>query len=726
MLQDAQVQHGGAFPKVADPSALAATQNTVPHWLQQILANQAKDTSAAAIKSALDTLNAAAATSAKQDALKTSVDGTNTKLGDTSTAGTVIYELDQIRQTLVAGGGNATAANQATANTSLASIKTDLDNLNSSVATAAAQATGNTSLAAIKTDLDNLNSTVATATNQGTANTSLAAIKTDLDTLNASVATAALQGTANTSLAAIKTDLDTLNASVATAANQTTANTKLDTLHTDLGTIATNQGSQATAANQATANTSLAAIKTDLDNLNTSVATATAQATGNTSLAAIKTDLDNLNSSVATAALQASSNTKLDIIHTDLGSVVTNQGAQATSANQVTLKASVDSTNTKLGDTATAGTAIYELDQIRQTHATAASQTTGNTSLSSIDTKLSNQATAANQTTLTGLVGDLTATPVANTVIDRLKTIGINTSGLATAVNQVSMNTKLDTLHTDLANNATTTLQSTGNTSLGSIDTKLTNQATAANQATGNTSLASIDTKLTSQSTAANQTTMNTSLGAINTSIGSTNTKLGDTATAGTVIKELDQIRTAQADGTQKALTGKVITSAPADVADATVSYIALDAKQRMRLENTDAVDPWQTFIEKYGSISTASATDVIIANATTVAGGYPAQSIDYTVTALKTFYLKKLVIMLDTPPTGNNHVSISIGGSKKMQYHLKTTANANNSQEFEIKDYWERGYPIAAGTVIQVYVRTDSGAATIFWVRLEGYEEIN
>jgi hypothetical protein len=288
------------------------------------------------------------------------------------------------------------------------------------------------------------------------------------------------------------------------------------------------------------------------------------------------------------------------------------------------------------------------------------------------------------------------------------------------------MNTKLDTLHTDLANNATTTLQSTGNTSLGSIDTKLTNQATAANQATGNTSLASIDTKLTSQSTAANQTTMNTSLGAINTSIGSTNTKLGDTATAGTVIKELDQIRTAQADGTQKALTGKVITSAPADVADATVSYIALDAKQRMRLENTDAVDPWQTFIEKYGSISTASATDVIIANATTVAGGYPAQSIDYTVTALKTFYLKKLVIMLDTPPTGNNHVSISIGGSKKMQYHLKTTANANNSQEFEIKDYWERGYPIAAGTVIQVYVRTDSGAATIFWVRLEGYEEIN
>jgi hypothetical protein len=82
-----------------------------------------------------------------------------------------------------------------------------------------------------------LASGASTSAKQDTGNTSLAAIKTDLDNIVAAVSTAAKQDTGNTSLAAIKTDLDTLLTTVATAAAQTTASGKLDTLHTDLQAI---------------------------------------------------------------------------------------------------------------------------------------------------------------------------------------------------------------------------------------------------------------------------------------------------------------------------------------------------------------------------------------------------------------------------------------------------------------------------------------------------------
>lgn len=121
--------------------------------------------------------------------------------------------------------------------------------------------------------------------------------------------------------------------------------------------------------------------------------------------------------------------------------------------------------------------------------------TTADTSLASIDTKLTSQATAANQT---------------------------------------SANTKLDTLHTDFG--VVEGKQDTGNTSLASIDTKAsttnTNLATLhtdfgiveGKQDTGNTSLASIDTKLTSQATAANQATELTRLGDVTETAPATDT----------------------------------------------------------------------------------------------------------------------------------------------------------------------------------------------------------
>lgn len=76
-----------------------------------------------------------------------------------------------------------------------------------------------------------------------------------------------------------------------------------------------------------------------------------------------------------------------------------------------------------------------------------------------------------------------------------LASIDTKLSSQATAANQTSANTKLDTIHTDLV--TVEGKQDTGNASLGSIDTKLSSQATAANQTTANASLASIDSKLT-------------------------------------------------------------------------------------------------------------------------------------------------------------------------------------------------------------------------------------
>lgn len=85
--------------------------------------------------------------------------------------------------------GAATAANQSTNNTSVASIDTKL----SSQATAANQSTGNTSLASIDTKL----TSQATGTKQDTGNTSLASIDTKLTTLHNDVTSAPALGSAS-------------------------------------------------------------------------------------------------------------------------------------------------------------------------------------------------------------------------------------------------------------------------------------------------------------------------------------------------------------------------------------------------------------------------------------------------------------------------------------------------------------------------------------------------
>lgn len=118
------------------------------------------------------------------------------------------------------GGGDATAANQATGNASLSSIDTKL----SSQATATKQDTGNVSLASLDGKVTAVNtgavvvsssalpSGAATGTKQDTGNTSLGSIDTKLT----SQATAAKQDTGNTSLSSVDTKLS----SQATAAKQ--------------------------------------------------------------------------------------------------------------------------------------------------------------------------------------------------------------------------------------------------------------------------------------------------------------------------------------------------------------------------------------------------------------------------------------------------------------------------------------------------------------------------
>lgn len=92
-------------------------------------------------------------------------------------------------------------------------------------ATAGGAGTLSAKLRLLTTQFNTLNTTVSTAANQTTANTSLASIATN----TTGAATAAKQDTGNTSLGSIDTKLS----SQATAANQSTANTSLSTIATN-------------------------------------------------------------------------------------------------------------------------------------------------------------------------------------------------------------------------------------------------------------------------------------------------------------------------------------------------------------------------------------------------------------------------------------------------------------------------------------------------------------
>lgn len=548
------------------------------------------------------------------------------------------------------------------------------------------------------------------ATNQGTQITRLTEIRDFVDTAETKLAQiitdlATYEGNRNT-------DQDLLNTRVGDITTPATGTllerllalkTSIDTVNTTLGTYEGNRNTDADLAN-----TRLTEIRDYLDTVETSLSTMISNATTyegnrNTDQDAIKTSIDLTNTKIGDPSTSGTMLKVLTDIATSVSAGSANTAGSATAGNQTTeiarlveIRDYLDTVETTL-NTISANLTSYEGNRNTDQDLAVTRLTEIRDYLDTVETKLAQQITDAatyegnrntDQDLLNSRIGEVQPSPTANTLLDRV----------------LQLKTSIDTINTNLG-----TYETNRNSDADLANTRLTEVRDY---------LDTVETKL--QSLIDNQATYESNR---NTDQDLTNTKLGDTSTAGTVIKELDQIRTAQTDGTQKSLTGKVTTSATANIVDSTIGYVALDAKQRMRLENIDAMDPWQSFIEKYGSISTASATDVIISNATTIATGYPAQSIDYTVSASKTFYLKKLIITLDIPPTnGNNHISISIGGVKKMHYHIK----ASNGSSFEIIDFWEKGYPVAAGTTIQVYVRTDTGVATIFWVRLEGYEENN
>lgn len=161
------------------------------------------------------------------------------------------------------GAGDASAANQVTGNTSLASIDTKTPALASGrVPVDGSGVTQPVSAAALP-----LPTGASTSANQTTGNTSLATIATN--TTSAATSTKQSDGSQKTQIVdgsgnVIAATSNALNVNLssggfATASNQATANTSLST-------IATNTTSIATAANQATGNTSLATIATNTGN----------------------------------------------------------------------------------------------------------------------------------------------------------------------------------------------------------------------------------------------------------------------------------------------------------------------------------------------------------------------------------------------------------------------------------------------------------------------------
>lgn len=204
-------------------SALQGTANTALAAIQTSTAAIAAATpvlvgGAVPVTAAALPLPTGAATSALQTTGNTYLAGIEMACNSLAT-GVVI-------QSSALPAGAATSALQTTGNTSLSTIATHTPALgaattaNSSPVNIASDQTVPVSAAALP-----LPTGAATAANQATANTSLAAIQTS----TAASATAANQTTANTALAAIQTS----TAASATAANQATANTSLATIATN-------------------------------------------------------------------------------------------------------------------------------------------------------------------------------------------------------------------------------------------------------------------------------------------------------------------------------------------------------------------------------------------------------------------------------------------------------------------------------------------------------------
>jgi len=321
-------------------------------------------------------------------------------------------------------------------------------------------------------DLNIDTSLLATAAKQTTQQTALDAIQAAVEgTLDVSasldttgLATDAGQATGNASLDAIDTklggtlavsgpltDAQLTSAALATSAKQDSAKTTLDAIDTKLGgTIAVSgpltaaqltTAALATSAKQDTA-------KAVLDAIAASTAAADSKLGGTLAVSGPLTDAQLTTAALATAAKQDLSKAVLDQIYNKLADTVAVTGpltaAQLTTAALAT-SAKQDTAQTALAaiQAAVEGTLTVSATLDPTGLATDTAQATGNASLDAIDTKLggtlavsaaslplpSGAATSAKQDTLAGLVGEVQASPTANTLLDRLKSIATALAG---------------------------------------------------------------------------------------------------------------------------------------------------------------------------------------------------------------------------------------------------------------------------------------------------------
>lgn len=494
--------------------------------------------------------------------------------------------------------GDKAATQSGTLTWRLNQIKSDIDNTNTALSSVNTQLQSNQSTSSgTNSRLDTVNTNLSTINNTNLNNGLLISgtygkldlIHTDLSSTNTKLDTGNFQ-TSGTNIRLdtlhgdnllIESKLDTINTNISGT------DIRLDAVNTNLGIISTNQAAQATAVNQVSSNTKLDTLHTDLglngiliSGSNIKLDTIHADlGILNTDILATNTKLDTVNSQIS------GTNTRLDTANTDLSTINTTIGSSNTSLSHIDVntsgtKASVDLLAPKL-DTIilnTTGTDV-RLDTLHADHLvieskldSITSNTSGtNSSLGTVNTNLgilhtditavsTNQATAANQvlantkldTLHADLASDLVLVSGSNVKLDTLHTdlttVISNQASQSTAANQTAANTKLDTLHVDISGT---------NTKLDTVIASLALEATAANQVTMNSKLDSII--LNTTGTDLRLDTINTNLGIINADIVATNSRLdtvntnisGTNAKLDIVNTDLININTKLGDKTQ-------------------------------------------------------------------------------------------------------------------------------------------------------------------------------
>lgn len=175
------------------------------------------------------------------------------------------------------------------------------------------------------------------------------------------------------------------------------------------------------ATSDSTAQTTLAAIAASVDGLEGALAgtLAVSDATTHTTLSAIDGHVDGLEAALGTTSdAAASDNGSLIAITKQLRTLLGSTLATSDTTAQgylATLVTQTDQLETLLGGTLAVSAAALPLPAGA---ASAARQDTGNTSLASLDTKL----------------GEVQASPTANTVLDRLKALATGITGLLTGI----------------------------------------------------------------------------------------------------------------------------------------------------------------------------------------------------------------------------------------------------------------------------------------------------